>query len=239
MKEKIAISLSSSVLKDVDKRIDGSTIRSRSQAIEVLLNKALSIQEVNAAVLLLSRAHADVPQRHFKSSTVLEQQVSFLKGNGIRTVYAVSQADLKTELASVVRTHEKYNGDALRHAEKFIHDGFVVMSGDTYNSFNLAAMIAKHMNSGKLATIGLMSSPKPGKYGTAVLEGDLVTDFTEKPKTPQSNIINAGIYIFKPEVFGMMKGSIERNLLPRLAKKRQLVGYFTMGEYLHFGEIQS
>ena len=48
------------------------------------------------------------------------------------------------------------------------------------------------------------------------------------------NIVNAGIYIFKPEVFELFEDSVslEKDLFPRLAKLNQLVGFFTYGEYL-------
>ncbi len=52
-----------------------------------------------------------------------------------------------------------------------------------------------------------------------------------------SNVVNAGIYIFKPEVFELFSGvsSLEKGLFPKLARIKQLVGFFTHGEYVHFG----
>ncbi|MBI2576659.1 hypothetical protein HYV84_05580, partial [Candidatus Woesearchaeota archaeon] len=50
--------------------------------------------------------------------------------------------------------------------------------------------------------------------------------------------VNAGIYIFKPEVFELFSGaaSLEKDLFPKLAKMKQLVGFFTRGAYLHVGK---
>ena len=91
---------------------------------------------------------------------------------------------------------------------------FVVMSGDTYNNFDLLRMAKKHLEMDNLATMGLMSIDKPSKYGNAVLDGDLIIDFQEKPKSAASNVVNAGIYIFKPEVFELFENvhSLERDL---------------------------
>ena len=110
------------------------------------------------------------------------------------------------------------------------------MSGDTYNNFDLAKMIKKHSASEKLATMGLMTREKSSSYGTAILDGDLVVDFEEKPKHSSTNIVNAGIYIFKPEIFELFDGvvSLEKDLFPRIARLKQLAGFFTYGEYLHF-----
>ncbi len=236
MKEKIAISLTKEVLEQLDKRIDGSTIRSRSQAIEIFLKKGLISANLDTAFIMLSEEHSDIPNKPFKTSTVLQNQTAFLKRGNINRIYIITPADIETDKATIIKTKARANADALKQAKSITNNPFVVMSGDTYHNFYLGHMIEKHKNSGKLATVGLMSSPFPVKYGTAVLEGDLVTDFREKPKNPESHIINSGIYIFNPGVFPMLKGSIERNLLPELAKKRQLAGYFTSGEYVHFGE---
>ncbi|MBI4170703.1 MAG: ribbon-helix-helix protein, CopG family [Candidatus Aenigmarchaeota archaeon] len=238
MKDKIAISLHKETLEKIDKKIDGTNIRSRSQAIEILIKKGLALSTVNTAVLLLSKMHANIPAKPFKSSSVLDQQTEFFRKNNITNIYAIVQGGLETDKVTVIKTNEKTNGDALRQAKGVIKDNFVVMSGDIYTNFDLAGMIGKHMTSGKMATIGLMSSPTPGKYGTAVMEGDMVVSFAEKPKKPESHITNAGIYIFSPEIFSILKGSIEKNVLPELARKKQLVGYFTTGEYVHFGEMQ-
>jgi NDP-sugar pyrophosphorylase family protein len=238
MKDKIAISLDRDTLEKIDKRIDGTNIRSRSQAIEVLLRKGLMQKGTNTGILMLSKAHAVIPQKKFKGSTVLENQLSLFKKHGIENVYIVTQENIVTDKAMIIKTKEKNNGDAIMHARIHISGNFVVMSGDVYNLFDLSAMIEKHVSSGKLATIGLMSSAYPDKYGIAVLEGDLVVDFVEKPKNPESNIVNAGVYVFSPEAFDLLKGSIEKDVLPELARKRQLVCYFTMGEYVHFGRTE-
>ncbi len=236
MKEKIAISLSKDTLNKIDRTIDRTTIRSRSQAIETLIKKGMASQEVDSAVILLSKEHMTMPDRPFRGSTLLDHQMALFRKNGISNIYIICQGDLQTGKAAVIKTKEEKNADALRQAKEFVKGNFLVMSGDVYANFDLRGMAEKHMSSGKLATIGLRSSPFPVKYGTATLAGDLVTEFQEKPKKAESHIINAGIYAFSSQIFKLMKGSIERNVLPELARKRELVGYFTSGEYAHFGE---
>ena len=109
------------------------------------------------------------------------------------------------------------------------------MSGDTYNNFDLLKMIKKHLEMDKLATMGLMTREKIAGYGTAILDGDFIADFQEKPKQSSTNIVNAGIYIFKPEVFELFENvnSLEKDLFPKLARLKQLIGFFTYGEYEH------
>ena len=85
--------------------------------------------------------------------------------------------------------------------------------------------------------MGLMTREKASSYGTAILDGDLIVDFQEKPKHYSTNIVNAGIYIFNPEVFEIFENavSLEKDLFPKLARIKQLVGFFTYGEYMHVG----
>ena len=107
------------------------------------------------------------------------------------------------------------------------------MNGDTINEFNLRSMITKHLETGKSVTIGLISSDKPSKFGAVKLDGDLVVDFKEKSGT-ESFIINAGVYLCKPNLKLENIKSLENDLFPKLAAEKELVGFFTYGRYYHF-----
>ena len=248
-KSKIAISLDSSLLKLVDSKVDGSVIRSRSQAIGFFLKKGLQEQSVNVAVLLLKGEHQENALKKVKGASLIKQQIEFFANHGINTLYIVTQHtkninQLLGEISNskikveIVEKQAKGNAEALKAVKDKINNNFIVMSGDTYNNFDLLKMIKKHLESEKLATMGLMTREKTSQYGTAILDGDLVVDFQEKPKHYSTNIVNAGIYIFKPEIFESFEDdvSLEKDLFPRLARLKQLVGFFTYGEYLHAGD---
>ena len=245
-KSKIAISVDNSLLKLVDSKVDGSVIRSRSQAIEFFLKKGLQEQSVSVAVLLLKGEHQENVLKEVKGISLIKQQIEFFSNHGIKTIYIVTQHTknmnrLLNEISNskinveIVEKQAKGNAEALMAVKEKISNNFVVMSGDTYNNFDLLKMIKKHTDSDKLVTMGLMTREKASSYGTAILDGDLIVDFHEKPKHYSTNIVNAGIYIFKPEVFELFEDSVslEKDLFPRLARLKQLVGFFTYGEYLH------
>lgn len=233
MKEKIAISLNPDIVKEVDALIDGTAIRSRSQAIEVLVRRGIDSGDVREAVIMVSSEHRATPLRQFKKTTLLAEQVQFLRANGIESVIVLSPERIDVPYPNIV-AKERHNGDALRAAQSATTGDFAVLGGDIYASFDLRDMIRKHHASRKLATIALMSAETPSKYGTAIMEGDLVVAFQEKPKAPKSHIVNAGIYVFSRGIFKYLRGSLERDVLPELARRRELVGYVTMGEYVHF-----
>jgi len=247
-KSKIAISVDKSLLDQIDSKVDGSIIRSRSQAIEYFLRKGLRESSIGAAVLLIKGEHQDNMLKEVKGKSLLRQQIEFFHNNGIKTLYIVTQhtSNINKVLleienspmdVKIVEKDVKGNADALIALRGKLKHNFVIMSGDTYNNFDLLRMIKKHLEFGTLATMGLMSIEKPSKYGNAILDGDLIVDFQEKPKSVSSNVVNAGIYIFKPEVFELFENihSLERDLFPKLARIKQLVGFFTHGEYVHFG----
>ena len=248
-KAKIAISVDNSLLKIIDSKVDGSVIRSRSQAIEYFLKRGLQEQSVNIAVLLLKGEHQSIALKNVKGGPLIRQQIGFFSKYGIKTVYIVTQhtkninlilseiSDAKINV-EIIEKQARGNADALKSIKGKVGSSFVVMSGDTYNDFDLLKMIRKHMESEKLATMGLMTREKTTSYGTAILDGDLIVDFQEKPRHYSTNIVNAGIYIFKPEVFELFENvnSLEKDLFPKLARLKQLVGFFTYGEYLHVGD---
>ena len=248
-KAKIAISVENSLLKIVDSKVDGSVIRSRSQAIEYFLKKGMQEQSVSVAVLLHKGEHQAFALKNIKGASLLKHQIDFFSKYGIKTIYIVTQHTKNMNLlinevsnakinVEIIEKQSKGNADALEAVKEKISNSFVVMSGDTYNDFDLLKMIKKHLDSEKLATMGLMTREKISSYGTAILDGDLIVDFQEKPKHYSTNIVNAGIYIFKPEVFELFYNadSLEKDLFPKLARMRQLVGFFTYGEYLHINK---
>ena len=245
-KPKIAISLDKSLLDLIDSKVDGSVIRSRSQAMEFFLRKGLQGQSINTAVLLVKGEHQKNLLKKLKGNSLIKTQLDFFSKYGINNVYIVTQhtkninlllneiSDAKINI-EIIETEAKGNAQALKAVKDKVKNSFIVMSGDTYNNFNLLKMIKKHLELDKMATMGLMTKEKPTAHGIAILDGDFVIDFREKPKHYSTNIVNAGIYIFKPEVFELFEhvSSLEKDLFPKLARLNQLIGFFTYGEYEH------
>lgn len=248
-KEKIAISIDKSLLHRIDSRVDGSVIRSRSQAIELFVSKGIEEQSINTAVIMLSDEHQKVSLKEFKGQSLLKQQLDFFKENEISEVFLLTPHStiinsLLKELASsklraeLVETAVKGNARCLKIIKERLPDNFIIVSGDTYNNFKMENMIERHMANSKMVTIGLMSVAKPKAYGVVILDGDDVVAFEEKPKDTISHIVNAGVYLCRKEIFELFDDktySIERDLFPKIAKIKQLKGYFTHGEYIHFG----
>jgi len=113
-------------------------------------------------------------------------------------------------------------GDRIRNCEPML-DGepFFATYGDGLGDIDLSSLLAFHQQSGGLATV--TSVPLPSQYGTLETDSaDRVIRFREKPVI-QQHWINAGFFVFSPDVFRHWEGSnLESHMLPKLAAMREL-----------------
>ena len=215
-KPKIAISLAKPLLDLLDSKVDGNVIRSRSQAVEFFLRKGLQEQSINTAVILIRGEHQSIALKTIKGKSLIKNQLNFFYENSINNVFIVTQHTKNMNLflnevndsrlnIEVIEKNVKGNADALKSIKDKIKNNFIVMSGDTFNKFDLIKMAQKHLGMDKMATMGLMTRENTLGYGTAILDGDFIIDFQEKPKQNSTNIVNAGIYLFKPKIFELFE----------------------------------
>ena len=81
----------------------------------------------------------------------------------------------------------------------YLDEDFLALNGDTIiTSEALEKLIKNH--EGKV-TLGLKKVDDPRNYGVVELEKDRVLKIVEKPKEKISDLANAGIYVFSPEIF--------------------------------------
>ena len=248
-KPKIAISMDKSLLNLIDSKVDGSVVRSRSQAIELYLKKGLEEQLITTAVLMIRGDQIQYLLKDIKGKSLIKKQIDVFVKNGIKTLYILTHPNknsgkVRQELidsaldVKLVEKDVKGTAKALLSIRNELKQNFIVMSGDTFVDFDMQKMIQKHLVQAKLGTMALMTKGKPSSYGNAIVDGDLIVDYEEKPKSFTTFIVNAGIYIFKPEIFELFEGiaSLEKELFPKLSRIHQLVGFFIHGEYVHVGE---
>lgn len=89
--------------------------------------------------------------------------------------------------------------DAILAAKEFIKDDFFVINANQFNFHEFAEdFIKEHTKSKNMATLGIIETDTPSKYGMVDLKGNKVKGIVEKPdedKTP-SNMRLVGIYMF-------------------------------------------
>lgn len=242
VKEKIAISIDKDLLISLDKKVDGKIIRSRSQAIEYFLTKGMD-DNIDTAVIMIRGSHQNLLLKDVDGEILIKKHLELLKENSIKNIFLLTQKnnDTKEILESVgnelriLDRNASGNAEALSRIKESISNPFVVISGDVFIDFNIRAMIDFHKNNDKIATMGLMTRAETSDYGEAVLEGNSIIGFKEKPQKSESHAVNSGIYIFNPEIFKYLENSrsLEKDVFPKLAAKRELAGFFTHGKYFH------
>jgi len=117
-------------------------------------------------------------------------------------------------------------GGRLKRLQQLIGNStFMMTYGDGVSDVNIKDLLAFHRAHKKLAT--LTAVRPPARFGHMHMDGDLITQFTEKPQTEQG-WINAGFFVLEPAVFdyvGSDDMAFEREPLERLAAEKQLAAY--------------
>lgn len=118
---------------------------------------------------------------------------------------------------------------------------FAVIYGDVFSNINLSDVINFHKKNGGIATIVVTEVEDPSKYGVAVVDDDgKVLEFVEKPprELAPSNLVNAGVYVFEPEVLKYVPNTpskLAKEVLPKLVKEGVLYAYRHKGLWHDIG----
>jgi len=246
-KRKIAISLNNDTLGLIDEFMGKSSLSSRSQAIEHLINRAINRDPPRTAVLLIHEEGQKYLFENYAGKTILEHHIRFLKENNIKEIFLVTKTsdDFNVSVFKILRQGEvnvidevtsKGTAAALNLLKGKLFGNFIVINADTFNDFNIKKMISQHLKNQNIATIGLISAPDPEKRGSVVLDGNYIVSFKEKQFHSGSNVISAGIYILNSRIFSLINletRSLEEDVFPILANNRSVQGFFTFGKFLH------
>ena len=103
---------------------------------------------------------------------------------------------------------------------------FMIVHADNLSFCDYSAFIQAHKESNMIMTIMLFETDIPSSCGIVKLdERGVVQEFHEKVKNPPSNLANAAVYIFEPEIFALLEKiqkpllDISLDLLPKLLGK--------------------
>lgn len=116
-------------------------------------------------------------------------------------------------------------GRIRRLAPHIGRETFMLTWGDGVSTVDLAALLAFHRAHGKLVTMTAVRPP--ARFGHLELDGDTVSEFSEKPQAGEG-WINGAFFVCEPQVFDYVDGDDtqwEREPLERLAKDGQLMAY--------------
>lgn len=170
---------------------------------------------------------------------ILEYQIEWLRAGGVTHVvllcgylhevirdYFGDGSRWGLHIEHVVEDHPLGRGGAFKLGFQRVPKGeetVIGTNGDNIHTQPLREMIAAHKATRAAATIMLVTLRSP--YGIAVLDGNRITGFQEKPELPYW--LNAGAYVFSGEVEPLLpkEGDLEDSTFPELARRGRLYAF--------------
>lgn len=145
-------------------------------------------------------------------------------GNGELALKPTRKVDWRV---SVVDTglNTMTGGRLLRLREWLDDETFMVTYSDGVGNVDIEALIDFHRSHGKLATVTAVQPP--ARFGNLELDGDQVTEFTEKVQKYET-WINGGFFVFEPGILDYLPGDeepLEQTPLTNLARDGQLMAF--------------
>lgn len=261
-KRRITITLDENLLKRIDKLIDKERIRNRSHAVEFLISQNL-MPKINQAVILAAGKGVrwrpltyEIPKAliPIQGKPILEQTINSLRDYGLENIFLVvgtlakkikeyfgDGRHLGVNLTYIEDKKEKGTGPALKITQPLLKkETFLLWYVDELAEIDLNDFVDFHKKHKGLATVALSSVADPLGLGTVKLQGPRITEFLEKPKKKviKSYIVNAGIFLFEPEIFNYIKPktiSLEKEAFPELVAEGKLYGYLFSGKWFDIG----
>jgi len=156
-------------------------------------------------------------------------------------------ADFGVKITYVTPVQDMGTAGAVKAAEKFLDERFLVISGDLLTDFNLKKIIDFHEANQAMATITLTSVKDPLQFGVVITDKDKrITQFLEKPGWGEviSDTINTGIYVLEPEILKYIPEGenfdFSQDLFPLMLKKKEpLFGVTAKGYWRDIGNTDS
>jgi mannose-1-phosphate guanylyltransferase len=148
------------------------------------------------------------------------------------------------ELVYVTEDELLGTAGAIRNAASALRgddDPVVILNGDILSGHDLAAQLAHHRAHSADVTLHLVTVEDARAFGCVPTdEDDRVTAFLEKSADPVSPQINAGCYLFEPEVIlSIPQGravSVERETFPALlGSGRRVLGHVDQSYWMDVG----
>ena len=152
---------------------------------------------------------------------------------GQEEVFAAALGGLGPEIVPVAEPEPLGRGGGLRYAASARKEQGPVyaLNGDELLDVDLGGMLARHLERGAAATVGL--TPLTSAFGVVDLaEDDTITGFREAPRLPYW--VNVGVYVLGEEALARLpeSGDHEQTTFPELAREGRLLGWRHEGTWL-------
>ena len=213
--------------------------------------KALFLAGGNGSRLQPLTNKVPKPMVPIMNKPLLERTMINLKKSGISEIvisncykpyyirdYFGNGKELGLKIQYIVEDLPMGTGGAVKKAESQFDESFIVFNSDILSNMDIKKMMDFHKSKHALVTIAVTEVQNPSMYGVIEYDQrDYAISFTEKPKQEQitSKHINAGIYIFEPEIFRQIPAncvvSLERDIFPKILEKGGKIAVYKSSDY--------
>ncbi len=223
------------------------TTRAHAARVDDQESRGISSAQATPALLLVgglgTRLRSVVPSAPKPLAAVgkksfLELLIRQLKHQGIRRVilctgYLADQVErefgdgraLDLEITYSKELEPLGTAGAVRLAQSHLSGAseFLVMNGDSFLEIDLRRFIQFHRDRHALVSVAVVRVEDSSRYGTVQVDSNQkVIGFLEKTGSTGPGWVNAGIYVFSPEVLQYIpegRSSLEKDVFPRLLGK--------------------
>ncbi len=244
-KVRLTITLSEPTLLQIDQLIDKKQVRSRSHAIETILNQHLN-PAITTAIILAGNKDPKKPLGpllEYENQPLIFYTLEHLLKFGITQVYILTnQAGKKIEttlkrhpLAKKIKINYLYEKQALGTAgalnqlRGILDKPFLLIHGDVLTDIDLNDFANFHFANKSIVTIAVKPRIPQDYYNNVFIQGNKVVEFAKKQTGQIVSIVNAGIYIFDPKIFQYLPDKIpaklEEDVFPNLIKKENFQAF--------------
>jgi glucose-1-phosphate cytidylyltransferase len=166
----------------------------------------------------------DAIKRYFLDYYTMSGSVSIDLAAGKVQMYDRESEDW---LIHLVDTGQNTNtGGRVKRLKPWLKDDtFMLTYGDGVCNIDLQSLLRFHRAQGRVAT--LTAVRPPARFGGLLFDGDLVTEFIEKPQIGEG-WINGGFMVLEPTIFDYIANddsNLEADALEYLAPIRQLAAF--------------
>jgi len=228
-KQKITISIDPDLLKQVEARVDGIFIRSRSDAIEKSLLEYFS--RMKRAVILaggeperiyINELSKYAPLCLINEKTLVEDTLIKCKRAGFDDIIIIGFRDINTQLFNVLGDGDQLGvnikyveemkplgvAKTLEVARDFLKTDFLMIPGDCFLNFDLNKLHEFHLMHSGIATLAIYSRrdfdydfhPELWR-GIVELSGANIVFYEEKPEKAKTHLLSTLIGFISPEIF--------------------------------------
>lgn len=257
-KSRISMTISGDVLKKLDSIVDGETIRSRSEAIENILNQYL---EANKVAVILGGGDPDKlmvggtlrPLVKIRGKRLIEHNIETLRKSGFKKIYIIGRNEMIGECFKLLGNGSRHmvdikyieeqkslgNAKTLQLAEPYMRSPFLVLPVDNFFDFDLNYLAKVHMSNHGPVTLAVQAGRESvSNQGVVEMAGGQIIGYEEKPAKPKTYLTSTFIGMYDPSVFeyipkGNVKWVLQTNLFTRLISEGKLYGCMVPGTYVN------